>query len=209
MGNSPVFFDLRLNKRLSKQPWGWWFETPSWSLWRQCIDIEKKHTNRDVGFVLHTSQSVKATWNSISVMPIYVYNSVRQMWCIAPIHFNVNMEQLLQMIKNRTLVRVFWRIWYCFNPKKTAYVGSLWIFFRRCPEFSGLNQTAIFPSHCPANTQVTFEWFQEPYNVDWTGQNIPEQELINVRAPFYQNGSTSIPAGISNHMVRNVFDEII
>ena len=26
------------NKRLSKQPWGWWFETPSWSLWRQCND---------------------------------------------------------------------------------------------------------------------------------------------------------------------------
>ena len=22
-----VFFDLRLNKRLSKPPWGWWFET--------------------------------------------------------------------------------------------------------------------------------------------------------------------------------------
>ena len=31
-----VCFALRLNKRLSKQPWGWWFETPSWSLWRQC-----------------------------------------------------------------------------------------------------------------------------------------------------------------------------
>ena len=29
-----VFFDLRLNKRLSKQPRGWWFETPAWSLWR-------------------------------------------------------------------------------------------------------------------------------------------------------------------------------
>ena len=24
-----VFFDLRLNKRLSKQSWGWWFETLS------------------------------------------------------------------------------------------------------------------------------------------------------------------------------------
>ena len=35
-----VFFDLRLNKRLSKQPWGWWFETPSWSLWSQCNDCE-------------------------------------------------------------------------------------------------------------------------------------------------------------------------
>ena len=31
-----VFFDLRLNKRLSKQSWGWWLETPSCSLWRQC-----------------------------------------------------------------------------------------------------------------------------------------------------------------------------
>ena len=31
-----VFFDLRLNEWLSKQSWGWWFETPSRSLWRHC-----------------------------------------------------------------------------------------------------------------------------------------------------------------------------
>ena len=31
-----VFFDLCLNKRLSKQSWGWWFETLSCSLWRHC-----------------------------------------------------------------------------------------------------------------------------------------------------------------------------
>ena len=31
-----VFFDLQMNKRLIKQSWGWWFETPPWSLWRQC-----------------------------------------------------------------------------------------------------------------------------------------------------------------------------
>ena len=30
-----IFFDLRLNKRLSKQSWGWWFETLSCSLWRR------------------------------------------------------------------------------------------------------------------------------------------------------------------------------
>ena len=29
-----VFFDLRLNKRLSKHSWGCGFETLSWSLWR-------------------------------------------------------------------------------------------------------------------------------------------------------------------------------
>ena len=34
-----VFIDLRLNKRLSKQWWGWWFETPSRPLWRLCNEI--------------------------------------------------------------------------------------------------------------------------------------------------------------------------
>ena len=29
-----VFFDMRLNEWLSKQSWGWWFETPSRPLWR-------------------------------------------------------------------------------------------------------------------------------------------------------------------------------
>ena len=31
-----VFFDLHLNKRFSKQWWGWWFGTPSHPLWRHC-----------------------------------------------------------------------------------------------------------------------------------------------------------------------------
>ena len=34
-----VFFDLLLNKRLSKQSWGWWFETPSRSSWRHCNEM--------------------------------------------------------------------------------------------------------------------------------------------------------------------------
>ena len=34
-----VFFDLRLNQRLSKQSWGWWFETLPRSLWRHYNDI--------------------------------------------------------------------------------------------------------------------------------------------------------------------------
>ena len=29
-----IFFDLRLNKRLSKQSWGWWFATTLRSWWR-------------------------------------------------------------------------------------------------------------------------------------------------------------------------------
>ena len=34
--NFDVFVDLCLNKWLSKQSWGLWFETPSRSLWRHC-----------------------------------------------------------------------------------------------------------------------------------------------------------------------------
>ena len=79
-----VFFDLRLNKRLSKQWWGWWFETQSHPLWRHCDgwrivvysvqshyidlcyvvvnwalwDIFQWHFNKDTGFPL-TKMNVK------------------------------------------------------------------------------------------------------------------------------------------------------
>ena len=55
-----VFFDLHPNKRLSKQWWGWWFETPSCPLWRHrnvnqhvnrqtiCLTIDNKF---DIGFL--------------------------------------------------------------------------------------------------------------------------------------------------------------
>ena len=44
-----VYFDLRPNKRLSKPSWGWWFETPSWSLWRQCNDVGQiRHLIQDL-----------------------------------------------------------------------------------------------------------------------------------------------------------------
>ena len=36
-----VYFDLCVNKRLSKQSWGWWFETASHPLWRHCNGIQQ------------------------------------------------------------------------------------------------------------------------------------------------------------------------
>ena len=43
--NFDVFFDLRLSEQLSKQLWGWWFETPSCPLWCHC------NGNRSVPFL--------------------------------------------------------------------------------------------------------------------------------------------------------------
>ena len=49
-----VFFELRLNKRLSKQSWGWWFEMPFHPLWHHCnicvvvVTGSFPHSNMDV-----------------------------------------------------------------------------------------------------------------------------------------------------------------
>ena len=48
-----VFFDLRLNKRLSKQAWGCWFETLSCPLWHHCNIIDYSVTAEYCAIVLH------------------------------------------------------------------------------------------------------------------------------------------------------------
>ena len=40
-----VYFDLRPNKRLSKQSWGWWFEKLSCSLWRHRNEVHMIQEN--------------------------------------------------------------------------------------------------------------------------------------------------------------------
>ena len=60
-----VFFDLRLNKRLSKQSWGWWFETLSRPLWRHCNGLMAvfswQHRNR--GPCTYMSYIYMINWN--------------------------------------------------------------------------------------------------------------------------------------------------
>ena len=41
-----VFFDLRLNKRLRKQSWGWLFETLSQPLWRHRKALEHRYSQQ-------------------------------------------------------------------------------------------------------------------------------------------------------------------
>ena len=66
-----VFFDLRPNERLSKQSWGWWFETSSRPLWRHC--------NTMTGFAIHrpvfASRPLKKVmyWQLLSFLEISKY----------------------------------------------------------------------------------------------------------------------------------------
>ena len=60
-----VFFDLRLNKRLSEHSWGWWFETPLGPLWRHCNEID--HISPPGTPDINT-QKQQAQWNDRHVL---------------------------------------------------------------------------------------------------------------------------------------------
>ena len=45
-----IFFHLCPNKRMSKQSWGWWFETLSHSLWRHGNELIWSSTNWLLGY---------------------------------------------------------------------------------------------------------------------------------------------------------------
>ena len=57
------FFDLRLNKRLSKQPWGWWFETLPRPLWRHSDEMIISSIARRVCLLIHDTNSKAVHWN--------------------------------------------------------------------------------------------------------------------------------------------------
>ena len=61
-----VFFDLRLNKRLSKQSWGWRFETPSCPLW--C------HRNYTINYLrnIHNRKPMIHPWRQSTMWLLWV-----------------------------------------------------------------------------------------------------------------------------------------
>ena len=65
-----VLFDLCLNKWLSKQPWGWWFETPSWSLWRQCNVFDKMW--EAAGCVISTCRCMLCVNSQSEIVTVYI-----------------------------------------------------------------------------------------------------------------------------------------
>ena len=79
-----VFFDLRPNKRLSKQPLGWWFETPSWSLWRHCN-----------GQILNKPVCTNVKWNVGLVMKV---NVIHLLWVSRTLRRNIRATDLQDLV---------------------------------------------------------------------------------------------------------------
>ena len=76
-----VYFDLRPNKRLRKQSWGWWFETLSPPLWRH------RNENISIWWVMTSSYISWITWTVLEQL-ITVWNNdkfhnlIREQWRI-------------------------------------------------------------------------------------------------------------------------------
>ena len=57
-----AFFDLRQNKRLSKQSRRRWFETPSRSLWRHCNYFDMNHRRVVCDILIHAITGIDCAW---------------------------------------------------------------------------------------------------------------------------------------------------
>ena len=78
--NFDVFFDLRLNKRLSKQSWGWWFETLSSSLWRhRNVHQFLTNSNEQNSFSKFTERVEMTTAHYLLRMGYYGISTLRPM----------------------------------------------------------------------------------------------------------------------------------
>ena len=110
-----VFFDLRPNKRLGKQWWGWWFETPLTPFWRHCNGMgyficirENEMPRKPILFawtVYSTSQEICTLftlcyvllWLWIGQFYAYLSGSLHRQWG------NITIASML--------VKQPWRIW--------------------------------------------------------------------------------------------------
>ena len=86
-----VFFDLRLNKRLSKQSGGWWIETPSHPLWRYImsysIDVHWRRETRSQNYWI--ASKLTGAW---TMVPLRGLSNFRATWQIPHTTWNICVE---------------------------------------------------------------------------------------------------------------------
>ena len=125
MRSFDIFFDLRMNKRLSKQSWGWWFDMPSCSLWRHC--------NEKYNF------SALAIW-----FRLFCIKPSRVLWMLRRLKPPTTHKFFQQ------LVQISFSIWYMHLEPQVTWNFS----FKSLGRFLCIFQMTCKPSHLP-KSQVT------------------------------------------------------
>ena len=106
-----VFFDLCLNKRPSKQSWGWWSETPPHPL-RRHSNVEKIHT---LFIAVHNSYTESIHMNYYSP---YTQHSTRIRFCSPLCHSHG--------LNNWTMIRflLYWNRIHILQKDKVTHKWS-------------------------------------------------------------------------------------
>ena len=76
-----------VNKRSRKQPWGWWFQTPSCSLWRHCNGLVLRKTCPCHDVIMYKfciSSLYLIVWSSRNICMKYWYglHLTITLWCL-------------------------------------------------------------------------------------------------------------------------------
>ena len=71
-----IFFDLCLNKCLSKQSWGWLFESPSCSLWRHSASYRSRENLDFVSIVTVQFMICEDNWVHYHLKVVFVYSHI-------------------------------------------------------------------------------------------------------------------------------------
>ena len=102
-----VFFDLHLNQGFSKQPWGWWFETPSRPSWRHC-NAATKCLGLSDNIVLSTETKPTCNHQCARLIPLNIQNFMKMCWYetqIIPWLSGVSNHQPIDCLLNRLFKR--------------------------------------------------------------------------------------------------------
>ena len=134
MRSFDVFFDLRLNKWLSKQSWGWWFETPSRPLWRHSnvILIKIHRTSRLLRDYFEIwIRFILMKYGKFGIIFLMFHQSIsHELWTVWRFVFIVRYRSSLpkwchgKMLKIMVVMSVFWNNKLCVKYLFVVYFTS-------------------------------------------------------------------------------------
>ena len=136
-----IFFNLRLNKRVSKQWWGWWPETLSRPLWRHClcmitqgatprdmskIDLYQNRTKHKKQIIFSNIWDIYGMLRFLSVQHIS-YNMVAVCFALICVSFITFPNQFMlyscpyssSPLHQRWIIILVWPRWWKRTPWKT------------------------------------------------------------------------------------------
>ena len=95
-----VNFDLRPNKRLSKQLWGWWSETQSHPLWRHRNDFPRYWSNAKGIHQSPVDSPQKGQWRGTLIFSLICAWTPSRLWHYVTVIINYRGKEKLNILTN-------------------------------------------------------------------------------------------------------------